>query len=334
MKFYLQKIINEYIIVYMNAWQISNKKQINKVNITENLEQVDDLKVKITKCFITKKDVNLYAGNVEDVEYPIIPGYIAVGQISEVLNKSIYFEKGAKVYLSYNENANNSGFLKDFAVISKKNCHILPQSVTEYEALFVNHLSIALSVIDALRINKGEYVAVVGGSILGNLIAQLLSYYKAVPILVDDNDYNLEISKKTDIYYSIKADRLVTKEVIDITGGRKCKKVIYITDNDISFETALSFASEKATVAVTGIMNPAQKFNLNSAFKKDLIVKFITEGEENISASINLLVQKAVNLNYFELKDYKFDYINKQFENAYENLEVNNNKTEFTVNLL
>ena len=87
-------------------------------------------------------------------------------------------------------------------------------------------------------------------------------------------------------------------------------------------------------IAVTGIMNPIQKFNLNSAFKKDLTIKFISEGEENVGTSINLLVQKAVNLNYFQLNDYKFEYISKQFENAAENLEINNNKTEFTVNLL
>ncbi len=318
----------------MNSWQITDKKQISKVNTIENLEQIDDLKIKITKCFITKKDINLYAGTTPDIEYPIIPGYIAVGQISEILSESNYFTKGQKVYLSYNESANHNGFLKEFTVINKKYCHVLPQNVTEYEALFVNHLSIALSVIDALKIDKGEYVAVVGGSILGNLIAQLLNYYKAVPILIDDDDYNLEISKKTDVYYSIKADRLVEKEVIDITGGRKCKKVIYITDNNLSFETALSFASDDAIVAVTGIMEPQQKFNLKTAFKKGLVVKFISEGEENIGTSINLLVQKAVNLKYFQLNDYKFDYINKQFENAYSNLDVNNNKTEFTVNLL
>lgn len=318
----------------MISWQITNSKQISKVNLVENLEQVDDLKIKITKCFITKKDINLYAGNVDDVTYPIIPGYIAVGQISEVLNESNYFIKGQKVYLSYNQNDNNNGFLKEFAVVNKKNCHVLPQNVSEYEALFVNHLSIALSVIDELKIEKGEYVAVVGGSILGNLIAQLLSYYKAVPILIDDNDYNLEIAKKTDIFYSIKADRLVEQDVINITGGRKCKKVIYVTDNNLSFETSLKLASNSAMIAVTGIMNPSQKFNLNSAFKKGLTVKFIAQGEENVGTSINLLVQKAVNLNYFQLSDYKFDYISKQFENACANLEINNNKTEFTVNLL
>ena len=318
----------------MISWQITNKNQISKVNVLENLEQVDDLKIKITKCFITKKDINLFAGNVEDATYPIIPGYIAVGQITELVNESNYFTKGHKVYLSYSEDSNKSGFLKEFAVVNKKHCHVLPQNVSEYEALFVNHLSIALSVIDALKIDKGEYVAVVGGSILGNLIAQLLSYYKAVPILIDDNDYNLEIAKKTDIYYSIKADRLAEQDVINITGGRKCKKVIYVTDNDLSFESSLSFASSDAMVAVTGIMNPIQKFNLNSAFKKNLTVKFISEGEENVGTSINLLVQKAVNLKYFQLNDYKFDYISKQFENAAANLEINNNKTEFTVNLL
>ncbi len=315
----------------MECWQIVDKKQISKVRIIENLEHVDDLKIKITKCFITSKDINLYAG-IEKRDYPFIPASIAVGQISETLNESDYFFKGQKVYLTNNLNTN--GFLRDFVVISKQNCHILPQNVSEFEALFLNHLSIALSVIDSLKIDKGEYVAIVGGSILGNLIAQLVSYYKAVPIIIDDNDENLEIARKTDIYYSVKADKLAEKEIINITGGKKCKKVIYITDNDLPFEYALSFSSKNAMLAVTGITQTKQKINLNSAFLKGLNIKFITEGEENIGTSINLLVQKAVNLNYFKLSEYKFDYIAKQFENALTNLEKNNIKTEFTVNLL
>ena len=315
----------------MECWQITDKKQISKVKIIENLEQVDDLKIKITKCFITQKDINLYAGR-EKANYPFIPASIAVGQISETLNESDYFFKGQKVYLTNNND--NNGYLRDFIVISKQNCHILPQNVNEFEALFLNHISIALSVIDSLHIDKGEYVAIVGGSILGNVIAQLVSYYKAVPIIIDDNDDNLEVARKTDIYYTIKADKLAEKEIINITGGKKCKKVIYITDNELSFEYPLSFSAKNAMLAVTGITQTKQKINLNSAFNKALNIKFITEGEENIGTSINLLVQKAVNLNYFKLADYKFDYISKQFENATNNLETHNIKTEFTVNLL
>ncbi|MBO5927138.1 MAG: hypothetical protein J6Q38_06275 [Clostridia bacterium] len=314
----------------MNCWQITDKKQLNKISKVENLENIDDIKVKVTKCFITMKDVNIFLGE-EISNYPIIPGFIAVGQITETLNESNYFVKGQKVYLTPE---NSNGYLKEFAVVNKKNCHVLPQTVTESEALFINHLSIALTVIDELKIDKGEYVGIVGGSILGNVIAQLLTYYKAVPIIIDDDEANLEISRKTDVYYSIKADKSTEKQVIDITGGRKCKKVIYITDSDLPFDYAIQLASNKSDIAVTGITQTNQKFNLNTAFTKDLRIRFISKGDDNVETAINLLVQKAVNVNNFNLNDYKFEYISKHFENAGKKFETDTTKTEFTVNLL
>ena len=123
------------------------------------------------------------------------------------------------------------------------------------------------------------------------------------------------------------------KEIIDITGGRKCKKVIYVTDNDINFDTVLKLASNNAYLAVTGITDTTQKLNLSSAFDKNLNIKFIKEGYDNIGTAINLLVQKAVNLSFFKINDYKFEYVNKHFENAETKIKEDN-KFEFTVNLL
>ena len=96
----------------MISWQITDIEELNKINVTEDLEQIDDLKIKITKCFITLKDINVYSG-LKKQELPYTPGKFAVGQITELLSESNYFQKGQKVYLTLNGNDEKEGFLKE-----------------------------------------------------------------------------------------------------------------------------------------------------------------------------------------------------------------------------
>ena len=329
----------------MVNWQVTNKKEITKVNSTINLENVDDVKVKITKCYVSRKDVLDYMGKTKR-KTPFTPSTIAVGQITETIQESNYFVKGTKVYLAPMNSFDlpkdsqekgyvpfNDGFLKEFQVISKNNIHILPSTVSESDALYIYHVSLAISVIDALHVKQGDYVAIIGGTNLANVIAQLVMYYKAVPVIIDNNSENLDIAYKTDIYYTLKADKTLENNVLSITGGRKCPKVVYVTDSDVDALTIDAVSSTNATVAVTGFADCKQKLSLSTFFEKQLQLKFIKSGYENVGAAINLLVQKAVKLNYFKLPDYKFDYIPKHFENSVKKLE-NGENCEFTVNLL
>ncbi len=331
----------------MISWQIIDKNQLSKLNTIEELEKENDIKIKITKCFITKNDIDAFSGAVK-TNYPLTPATIAVGQITKTLQESSYYNKGDLVYLApmlegdLPEDAiqkgirpyENVGFLKEFTVIPKEYVHIIPKGISENDALFLNHISLALTVVDKLKIDKGEYVAIVGGSILSNIIAQLVSYYKAVPILIDNNEENLEIARKTDIYYTIHGDKVAEKEVDEITGGRKCRKVVYVNDSNISVDVIPKISANKAEIAITGIYSTKEKLNLSTAFTKQLSFMFIRSGFENVDTSINLLVQKAVNLKHFNVLDYKFDYAQKHFTSAVKRLENGETNVEFTINLL
>ncbi|MBO5851379.1 MAG: hypothetical protein J6R29_03495, partial [Clostridia bacterium] len=227
----------------------------------------------------------------------------------------------------------DDGFLKEFQVISKNNIHILPSNVSESDALYIYHVSLAISVIDSLNVKQGDYVAIIGGTTLANVIAQLVMYYKAVPVVIDDNQENLDLAYKTDIYYTLKAGKTLESDVLSITGGRKCPKIVYVTDSDVDVSTIDVVSALKANVVLTGFTNSKQKLSVAPLLNKQLQVNFIKSGYSNVGAAINLLIQKAVKLDYYKLPEYKFDYIPKHFENAVKKLE-NGENCEFTVDLL
>ena len=68
----------------MQAWQISNIRQIEKVDRTESLTDMDSVKLRITKTLLTSEDAVTYLGEDKKVKYPIIPCTAAIGVINEL----------------------------------------------------------------------------------------------------------------------------------------------------------------------------------------------------------------------------------------------------------
>lgn len=316
----------------MNNWQVLEPKHLGGITTTENLESVDQVKVKTTKCFISLNDLALFKGDVKR-EYPFTPCSIAVGQVVETLQESSYVEKGSRVYLAPQYDNLTSGYLRDFVIMPKSEIHVLPQSVSEDDALFINHLSLAITVIDKLKVEKGNHVAVIGGSHLANVIAQLIMYYQSAPILIDSCQKNLETAHKTNVYYTLANDKNLESEVLAITGGRKCSKIIYVNDSQANVDVVDKIACEGADVGVTGINSTKTKLSCSFAFEKQLNVIFVKDGNSNVQASINLLAQKAIDLSYFKLPIYKFEYAPKHFENALQKIEEKE-PAEFLIDML
>ena len=339
----------------MFAWQINEPKQIKKVQIENNLEQIDDVKVKITKCLVTRQDLLNFLGK-SNVTYPIIPSKIAVGQITETLKESNYFVKGTKVYLSpekpcktchkclnnlENEclnvlyaSKNFDGYLKEFAVLPKESAHILTQKTSYYDALFLNHISLALSVIDKLHISKGQHVCILGGSIFANIVAQLISYYQGVPIMIDNSEESLDIANKCGIYYSYPVTKNLEKQIMNITGFRNCSIIIFDTESDINPDWISKLCANTANVAISGMVDTKTKINFEQLFDKEIDLTCVKSSFNNISSSINLIVQGVLNLSCFDINEYKFDYADKHFENFATKLLNDSNKNQFIIDLM
>ena len=86
----------------MIGLQVTEKGKITKINKMEICDNADSSKVKITKVMLTPEDFQTILGD-DDVKYPIIPGRIAIGQITDA-SDSAYLQKGTRVSLSSIEN--------------------------------------------------------------------------------------------------------------------------------------------------------------------------------------------------------------------------------------
>ncbi|MBQ9103498.1 MAG: alcohol dehydrogenase catalytic domain-containing protein [Clostridia bacterium] len=342
----------------MKGWKLKEEKSLALEELAETTSvdsTVDFSKVKITKALITTADVLRYIGDL-DTHEDVVLGSYGIGIISESGSNLFGLEKGKHVYVEPYKPCNEcynckngeekkcsnlmiagedyDGFLADFAQVESSKLFLLPDSVSDYEALFIGHISLALSIIDKLGIQKGDYVAVIGANNLGIILSQLLIYYQAVPILISNYQDNIEIAKASGIYYTLGEGDNWQKEVSSLTGGRMAKHVVYFSESNIHANKAFSVASFNADVAFTGDSYKNNPISFSQAIKKQLDIHCINASSGNTAASINLIANKAIDLSHLKLDNAKYDAVPETLENMANKLAEDGLVVETIVDLI
>ena len=334
----------------MKGWKLVKPFSLKEEEISENSESFKS-KVKITKALISLSDILRFTGDIPAKE--VILGSYGVGVISETETNFFGLEKGNRVYIEAYNPCNNcfncisgetdkcsdlliagedyDGFLSDFVKVNHEKIYLLPESVSDFDALFIGHISLAVSIVDKLGIDKGEYVSIIGTNNCSLILAQLLMYYQAVPIVMGVDESEIAAAKAAGIYYVFGPDDNWNKEVFSITGGRMTKSVVYFSDENTPVIKAFSVASYGASLVFTGVSYKNNPIAFSQAIKKQLNIYCINESAGNTETSINLLANKAVNLSYLKINTAKYDKTPEVFKELAESLEKDDDITETVI---
>ncbi len=338
----------------MKGWKLIEPLKLKEEEIVANELEDSLTKVKITKALITLSDLMRYNGDI-DAENIVLGSY-GIGIVTETDANLFGLEKGKHVYVDsfkpctecfnckngeenkcsniFTAGEDYDGFLSDFVSVDPNKLFILPDSVSDTEALFIGHISLAIEVIDKLDIQKGDYVAVIGANNFGNIFSQMLIYHQAVPILISDDEEDLKIAKDCGIYYTLGADDNWNKEVSSITGGRMAKNVVYISDCDIPVNKAFALASFNAGIALTGVSNKNKAISFTQAIKKHLNIRCINTGIGNTSASINLIANKAIDISKLKIDNDVYKNVPSVFEEMNKKYDANQKIYETIIDLI
>ena len=325
----------------MKGYKIIKPFTLEEVEITEETSIGSQSKVKINKALITLADVLKYRGELESEQ--VVLGSSGIGIISETDANLFGLEKGKHIYIDSIKNCDEcynckkgddakctspliagedyDGFLRDFISSSPDKLHPLPNNVSDFEALFIDLISKAVAIFDKMNIQKGDYVAVLGANNFGNIFAQLLIYYQAVPIIMTLDQENYEIAKNSGIYYALGPNDNWQKEVMNITSGRLPNKVVYICDSNIAPSKAFALAGPNTQIAFTGVFYKTSTVSFLPAVKKQLDVLFINSGFGNTATSINLIANKAIDFSNLKLRKATYSTIPETFAKLSEQFE-------------
>lgn len=337
----------------MKGWKLIKPKTLKEEEFIDSSETQSLSKVKITKSLINRADVLRYNGELETKQ--VFLGGSGIGIVVETDANLFGLEKGKRVYIEptrecaecynckngqYTDCSNIqiagedfNGFLSDFATAPADKLFLLPDSVSDIDALFLGHISTSLKIVDMLKIQKGDYVAIIGSDSFGIILSQLLIYYQAVPIVMTLDDYNYKLAKDSGIYYVLGKDDNWQKEVSTITGGRMAENVVYISDCNIPSSKAFSLAAHGASVVFTGTTyNNTVAFM--QAIKKQLNILCINNGFGNTASSINLLANKAIDLSNLNINKIRYEQVPQTFKSLNDTFENNDITYEVIVEMI
>ncbi len=305
----------------MSNWILKGVNTLVDEQESVSITSPTQVKVKVSHLLITDYDAMLYSGKIK-TDYPIIPGRAAVGIVTEVGENCYGMEKGMRVYfkptrpcgtclacLSGKEKnctmvkiagKDFNGFLRDFVVCDQSQVAPLPSSVDDFQALCIETIAIAENIYDKLNLSAGQRVAVIGAETNGNIIAQVLLYHKVIPIVIDKDPANLERARKCGVYFTYEAGNGLVKSILNTTSGDMCDAVIYCASSRLPLNTALNIAGYGKTVVLYSQTDFVSSLNAGKLFDKNLTVFGINNAYTYTDTAINMLVNNAVNLDFFE----------------------------------
>ena len=319
----------------MKAWILEEPRKLvlRESEPTETAE--NQIKVKVSEVLLTDNEYEVYNGVKR--KYPFILGRYAVGVVSKVGGNNPFFNKMDRVAiepyipcegcerckadeyekcpnmqeLGYNCN----GLLQNFVDLPYAQLHHLPDKLSTERALFVPYVAFCLSVIDSLNIEKGRHIAIFTSTKTGLILAQLISYYQAVPVLISDNEEILATAQDMGIYYNFNPNSTnVADEVLAITGGRMCSQLVLFSNSDFNMKDVYNVAATNANICLAGYSNKEGKLSIAQICRKHLNIFGVYNGLGNYSSAINLLVMETVNVDDLIGETVSFDALDKEME--------------------
>lgn len=202
------------------------------------------------------------------LDEPLPLGYSAAGTVVEIgdgLEGSFY--TGQRVAIAGAGHANHA----EINAVSRNLTAPVPDSVGDEEASFGTLAAIALHAVRNSEARLGDFVAVIGAGLVGQLAAQLLRLAGARVVVIDYDTARLEIAASCGAEWIFDAggDGMAAR-ILAVTGGRGCDAIVMAAASESSepFAIAAKIARDRAKVSVVGMSGT--QFPYAEFMKKEL----------------------------------------------------------------
>jgi threonine dehydrogenase-like Zn-dependent dehydrogenase len=323
----------------MKSWLLTKPRTFSAdEHESRPLESASEAKVKIDAGFVSATDLRLYNGLIKKEHYPIVPGRQGAGVVSEVLEENdCCLEKGDRViidpflpcgiclYCRTNRThlcnngkmlgVNIDGLYTNFKILNCSMLHKIPEHMSNTTALFTEYVAMALTTIDKMDLQEGDHVAIFSANKLGFIMAQLVTYYQGIAIVIDSEESQLEKLKNEGVGLVINPKTTDLRQAVtEITGGRNCEKVVFIANSTMQIKDAIDCCAHNGVMCLAGCVPTQSQGDFGEIHRKQITVVSTMHGYKNFPSAINLLATKTVRINPLLGSQVKFEDIPEMFE--------------------
>ena len=280
----------------MNYWTFDGDNSARLIGDETENENSGCAKVKIIRSSIDNSDIFAYT---RKKAVSIVPSSSAAGLISECPTGE--FKSGQRVFLSCSGKSGSDGasggYLRDYANVSTDYIYELPDVVADNDIVFIDSIAKACNLIDKLEIKPAQTVIINGVSVINLIIAQLLRYHQALPIMIDSDDEKLGLAQDLGVDFIINSSQEnVPYMVKSFTSGKMASALVVdldiLSDMD-ELPYCLAMGGKIALINANSALK-CYKIDFINILNKELSIFGIKDGDGKVSMAINLLAMEKV----------------------------------------
>ena len=280
----------------MNYWTFDGDNSARLIGDETENENSGCAKVKIIRSSIDNSDIFAYT---RKKAVSIVPSSSAAGLISECPTGE--FKSGQRVFLSCSgksgSDSASGGYLRDYANVSTDYIYELPDVIADNDIVFIDSIAKACNLIDKLEIKPAQTVIINGVSVINLIIAQLLRYHQALPIMIDSDDEKLGLAQDLGVDFIINSSQEnVPYMVKSFTSGKMASALVVdldiLSDMD-ELPYCLAMGGKIALINANSALK-CYKIDFINILNKELSIFGIKDGDGKVSMAINLLAMEKV----------------------------------------
>ena len=255
-----------------------------------------------------------FTGVVEKAENKDLIGKRVVGEINCGCGQCDWWAQGLERHC-FNRSTlgiwQREGCFAEYVCLPEKNLLVIPDNVTDEEAVFVEPLAAALEILEQVHIPPYKRVIVLGDGKLGLIIALALNAAGLDITLVGKHEEKLNIAKaqgvKTELLNNLKIEKAYDF-VVEATGS--------IT----GFETSLALTKPRGTLILKSTIAASKEFNLAPIVIDEITVLGSRCGQ--FAPALRMLEQKRIDVKPLISDIYAIDDSIEAFERNKEKSSV------------
>lgn len=210
----------------MKAVQVVKPGELKVIDIEKPvLDEENNVIVKMTAAGICGSDVGIYHGTNAAATYPRIIGHEMVGVVAETGASVQKLKVGDRVIVNQVTSCGHcypcrkgrgnvcdhlkvrgvhiDGGYREFIAVPEADCYILPDSISDRDAVMIEPTTIAIQSCTRAELEKDDMLLIYGSGALGSSILKIASQICDHIIVADIQDDKLETAKANGAKYTI-----------------------------------------------------------------------------------------------------------------------------------
>jgi len=242
-------------------------------------------------------------------------GKRVVGEINAACHRTdcLYCQRGMPTHCPNRTTlgiVNRDGAFAEFLVLPTRNLHLVPDNVSDEEAVFVEPLAANFEIVEQVHVKPTDSVVVLGDGKMGQLAAQVLVLSGCEVMMVGKHEEKLALVEKRGVRTYV----LDNAQSFTLENGRNVDLVVECSGSAQGLELALRLVRPRGTIILKSTVADMSKLHLAPIVINEIRVQGSRCGP--FAPALRALSQKLVNVSSLISARYSLDDGLAAFEHA------------------